>query len=73
MPVECVGSCLDEDEEPPGCEWSCGGLGGGCGERAVVCDGSVEWVQMLRVGDMVDQGVCVKHSGVKSGVTRLAC
>ena len=65
---------MDEEEEPPGCGLSW------CGSGAVgVCDGAevgggdgLKCVQIFRVGEIVDHGICAKHSGVVLGETRLA-
>ena len=43
-----------------------------CDDVEVVDVQGPKCVQSLRVGEMVDQGVCVKHSGVMLGETRLA-
>ena len=66
------GACWVEEEggEPPGCVSSCLGGGGGCVEGGVLV---ALWVQIFRGGERVAQGVWVKHSGVKSGETLLAC
>ena len=66
--------CMDEEEAPPGCDLSCCGsrVEGGWGGSEMGCGREPMCVQILRVGEMVDQGVCVKHSGMVSGETRLA-
>ena len=69
----CGGVCLDEDEESSGCGGSCEGPGGGRGDSAIGRDESAMWVQIFLVGEMADHGVCAKHAGVTSDVTRLAC
>ena len=65
---------MDEEEEPPGCGLSwCGSGGNGVWDDSEVgCGTGPKCVQIFRVGEMVDQGICVKHSGVVSGETRLA-
>ena len=69
-----VGYCLDEEEDPPGWDLSCGGSGdGGCDGSEVVCGRGPDCVHIFRVGEMVGQEICVKHSGIRSGETRLAC
>ena len=49
------------------------GPGGGRGDSAIGRDEGAMWVQFFLVGEMADHGVCVKHAGVTSGVSRLAC
>ena len=65
---------MDEEGEPPGCGLSwCGSGAVGVWDGAEV-GGSKETkcVQICRVGEMVDHGICAKHSGVVLGKTRLA-
>ena len=65
---------MDEEEEPPGCGLSwCGSGAVGVWDGTEVGGGTgPKCVQIFRVGEIVDHGICAKHSGVVLGETRLA-
>ena len=65
---------MNEEEEPPGCglSWCGSGAVGVWGGAEVGGSTGPKCVQFFLVCEIVDHGICAKHSGVVLGETRLA-